>query len=216
MNREASMRLTLTIGAAVILAAAAACGGGPPPPPPGPNPDSLARIEAARRDSIAREQARRDSIERARRAEEERLRRAREDSLARVRAETEAVRAIVAEMINFDFDRSEIRPGRDTEVLERKLQVLNANPELRIEIVGHCDERGSDEYNLALGNRRALSAKQWLVSRGISPDRITTRSMGEEQPLDPGHNEEAWAKNRRAEFVITAGGEVLRRPPGMM
>lgn len=213
MNREVSVGVTLTVGAAVILAVAAACGGGPPPSPPGPDPDSLARIEAARRDSIAREQARRDSIARA---EEERLRRAREDSLARVRAETEAVRAIVAEMINFDFDRSEIRRGRDTEVLERKLQVLNANPDLRIEIVGHCDERGSDEYNLALGNRRALAAKQWLVSRGISPDRITTRSMGEEQPLDPRSNEEAWAKNRRAEFLITAGGEVLRRPPGMM
>lgn len=208
------MRLTLplTIGAAVVIGAAA-CGGGPPPPPPGPDPDSLARVEAARRDSLAREQARRDSLARA---EEERLRRMREDSLAAVRRETEAVRAIVSEMINFDFDRSDIRPGRDVQTLERKLAVLQANPNLRIEIVGHCDERGSDEYNLALGNRRALSARQWLVSRGISGDRITTRSMGEEQPLDPRSNEEAWARNRRNEFPVTAGGDVLRRPPGMM
>lgn len=207
------MRLTLpfVIGVAVVMTAVA-CGGSPPPPPPGPDPDSLARVEAARRDSI--ERARRAEEEARRRAEEERLRRMREDSLARVRAETEAVRGIVAEMINFDFDRSEIRPG-DAQVLDRKLAVLQANPNLTIEIVGHCDERGSDEYNLALGNRRALAAKQYLVSRGIADNRISTRSMGEEQPLNAASNEEAWAQNRRDEFMITGGGDALRRPPGM-
>ncbi|MBI2402237.1 MAG: OmpA family protein, partial [Gemmatimonadetes bacterium] len=131
-----------------------------------------------------------------------------------LRRTTEEVRGMLAAMINFDFDRSDIRPG-DAQILDQKLGILNANPNLQIEIVGHCDERGSDEYNLALGNRRALAAKQYLVSRGIEAGRIATRSMGEEQPLDPASNESAWAQNRRDEFGVTAGGDVLMRPPGM-
>ncbi len=211
------MRRTLAIvTGAVGLVIAAACGGGTPPPrvAPQPNADSLARVEAARRDSLAREQAMRDSIERARRTSEERIRRMREDSLAATRRATDEVRAMLANMVHFDFDKSAIRPG-DAQVLDQKLAVLQANANVRIEIVGHCDERGSDEYNLALGNRRALTAKQYLVSRGISADRISTRSMGKEQPLDPGHTEDAWSKNRRDEFSITAGGDMLMKPPGM-
>lgn len=206
------MRLTLalTVSAAVVISAAAACGGGPPPPPPEPVVDSAAirdSIARARADSIARAEARRDSIARA-----ERLRRAREDSIAALRAETEAVRNMVQERIHFDFDRSNIRPGSDTDVLQRKLAILQANPNLRVEIVGHCDERGSDEYNLALGQRRANAARQFLVDRGIDAGRITTRSMGEEQPLNPASNESAWEQNRRDEFRIVSGGETLRRP----
>jgi peptidoglycan-associated lipoprotein len=156
----------------------------------------------------------RDSIERARREAEERIRRAAEDSLAALRRTTEEVRGMLAAMINFDYDRSDIRPG-DAQILDQKLAILNANPNLQVEIVGHCDERGSDEYNLALGNRRALAAKQYLVSRGIEAGRIATRSMGEEQPLNPASDESAWAQNRRDEFSITAGGDMLMRPPGM-
>ncbi len=207
------MRLTLplTLGMAAIVVAAA-CGGGQPDVAVGPDPDSLAR-EQARRDSIAAaERARQDSI---RRAEEERMRGAREDSVNAARAAGEAVRAMVAQRVHFDFDMSNIRPGEDTRVLEQKLAILQANPALRIEIVGHCDERGSDEYNLALGNRRALSAKRFLTDRGIDPGRVTTASMGEEQPVDPASNEAAWALNRRDEFRITAGGDNLMRPGGM-
>ncbi len=207
-------RATPIVLGMVVLVIAAACGGNPPPPPPQPNADSLAALEAARRDSLAREQARRDSIERARREAEERIRRMREDSLSVLRRTTEEVRGMLAAMTNFDFDKSDIRPG-DAQILDQKLAILNANPNLQIEIVGHCDERGSDEYNLALGNRRALAAKQYLVSRGIEAGRISTRSMGEEQPLNPGHDESAWAQNRRDEFSVTAGGDVLMRPPGM-
>ncbi len=208
------MRLTLamTVGAALMVGAAAACGGGQPEPVT-PAVDTVAvRDSIAREEAAAVDQARRDSLERARRMEEERIRRAREDSLARVRAGTAEVRAMFAEVINFDFDRSNIRSGRDTEVLEQKLAILEANPALRIEIVGNCDERGSDEYNLALGNRRAVSAMSFLTNRGISADRIAVRSMGEEQPVDPGHNEDAWAQNRRDEFVITGGGDALKKP----
>ncbi len=209
------MRLSLpmTLGVAVILAAAA-CGGSPPPaPPPQPNADSIeaARRAQARADSIAREQARRDSIARAE-AERDRIRRQGEaDSLAALRSETEAVREMLARRVNFDFDRSNIRPG-DAQVLDQKLAILQANPALNIEIAGHCDERGSDEYNLALGNRRALSAKQYLTSRGIADNRVSTRSFGEERPMDQGSNEAAWEQNRRDEFTIAAGGNVLKRP----
>lgn len=206
------MRLSLPIsaGLAVILIAAA-CGGGQPQVAVGPDPDSIAREQRIRDSIAAAERARRDSIARA----EEARRRAREDSIAAARAAGEAVRAMIAERVHFDYDRSNIRPGEDTRVLESKLRIMQANPDLRIEIVGHCDERGSDEYNLALGQRRAVSAKQFLTDRGINPDRIAVRSMGEEQPVDPGHTEDAWALNRRDEFVIVAGGEQLMRPPGM-
>lgn len=137
------------------------------------------------------------------------MRRAREDSIAR--ATTRAVTEMLQAMINFDFDRSNIRSG-DAQILDRKVGILQANPNLQILVVGHCDERGSDEYNMALGNRRALSAKQYLVNRGINADRIQTRSMGERQPLDPARNEAAWARNRRNEFSITGGGDRLVMP----
>ena len=208
------MRRTLAIalGAAVVVLAAA-CGGHPPPPPPAPQPnaDSLARV----RDSLAREQARRDSIQRAEQDAAERAQRARADSLAAVARTTDDVKGMVATMVHFDFNKSNIRAGEDTQVLDQKLGILQANPALHLEIVGNCDERGSDEYNMALGMRRALAAKQYLTSRGIADDRITTRSMGKENPIDPAHTEDAWAKNRRDEFNVTAGGDVLMKPPGM-
>ena len=204
------LALPLSVGVSVILIASA-CGGGPPPPPPGPDPDSIA-AEQARRDSIAAAQARADSIRRAQEAAQQAERQRRADSLAAVRAETNAVRDLLAGMVNFDFNMSNIREGADTETLELKLAILLANPNLRLEIVGHCDERGTDEYNMALGNRRAVSSSAFLTDRGIAESRITVRSRGEEQPLDSGHTEDAWARNRRAEFRIVGGGDVLVRP----
>jgi peptidoglycan-associated lipoprotein len=126
----------------------------------------------------------------------------------------EEARAALAALIHFDYDRADIRSG-DAATLDQKVSVLNANPGLRIRVSGHCDERGSDEYNLALGNRRALAAREYLVNRGISADRITTASRGEEQPMDPAGTEDAWARNRRDEFAIAAGGQQLRAPAGM-
>jgi peptidoglycan-associated lipoprotein len=207
------MRLSLpiTVAATAILIAAAACGGGQPETAPTPDPDSIAR-EQARRDSIAAERARADSIRRAREEADRIARQRRADSLAAVRRENEAVMEMIRRMVNFDFDKSAIRAGQDTEVLEQKLAILQTNSGLRIEIAGHCDERGTDEYNMALGMRRAVSSKQFLVDRGIAESRITVRSRGEEQPLDPGHNEEAWTQNRRGEFRVTSGGGSLKRP----
>ncbi len=103
--------------------------------------------------------------------------------------------------IHFDFDKYDIRPG-DAEILKENAALLMKYPKVKIQVEGHCDERGTNEYNLALGERRANSAKGYLISLGISSDRISTISYGEERPLDPGHNEDAWAKNRRGHFVI--------------
>ena len=103
--------------------------------------------------------------------------------------------------IHFDFDKYDIRPG-DAEILKENAALLIKYPRVKIQIEGHCDERGTVEYNLALGQRRANNAQKYLISLGIPNDRISTISYGKERPLDPGHNEEAWAKNRRDHMVI--------------
>ena len=103
--------------------------------------------------------------------------------------------------IYFDYDKYEIRQ-EDEGILKENAAFLKENPKMKIQIEGHCDERGTAEYNLALGERRANHTKKYLVSLGITLDRISTISYGKEKPLDPGHNEEAWGKNRRAHIVV--------------
>jgi peptidoglycan-associated lipoprotein len=103
--------------------------------------------------------------------------------------------------IHFDFDKYSIRPG-DVGILKENAALLEKYLKVKVQIEGDCDERGTVEYNLALGERRANSTKKYLISIGVSSDRISTISYGKEKPLDPGHNDEAWAKNRRAHFVI--------------
>jgi peptidoglycan-associated lipoprotein len=203
-----SVTLLLALGLSVATVASS-CGGNPAPQNPTPNADSAAAAERARQDSIAAAQAEADRLARE---EAERVARQREaDSLAALGRASEEVRSLLAAMIHFDLDRSNIRPD-DMGALDQKVQILQANPDLRIRIGGHCDERGSDEYNLALGNRRAQAAKQYLVSHGIDASRIETQSWGEERPAVDGHDESAWSQNRRAEFEITGGGDNLRRP----
>lgn len=118
-----------------------------------------------------------------------------------VAAEAKPVTKVELRDINFDFDKYNIRPDA-REILKEHAEWLLKNPHVRILIEGHCDERGTNEYNLALGEKRANETKRYLVELGVSADRIETISYGEERPLDPRHNEEAWAKNRRAHFVI--------------
>ena len=103
--------------------------------------------------------------------------------------------------IHFDFDKYNIKP-EEARILEENARWLLATPTVNILIEGHCDERGTNQYNLALGERRSQSAKAYLIALGVSPDRIKSISYGEEMPLDPGHNEVAWAKNRRAHLLI--------------
>jgi peptidoglycan-associated lipoprotein len=103
----------------------------------------------------------------------------------------------------FELDQSEIS-GAGQQALQNNAQVLKKYPGWQITIEGHCDERGTPEYNLGLGERRAVAARDYLVSLGVPADRVRTVSYGKEFPFDPGHDESAWSKNRRAHFVITA------------
>ncbi|HJV36923.1 peptidoglycan-associated lipoprotein Pal [Geomonas sp.] len=103
--------------------------------------------------------------------------------------------------IYFNFDSADLsQQSRDT--LSKNADVMSRNSSIKVRIEGNCDERGSDEYNLALGERRAKAARDYLVKLGISSARLSVISYGEEKPVDPGHDESAWSKNRRDEFVI--------------
>ena len=139
--------------------------------------------------------------EAARKAAEEQARIAEQDLAAQKAAEAKAaMEKFVNEDVHFDFD-SALLSMQAQAILRAKALYLKENAGT-VTIEGHCDERGTNEYNLALGDRRARSAKSFLVDLGISSSRIKTISYGEERPLDSGSNENAWAKNRRAHFRL--------------
>jgi peptidoglycan-associated lipoprotein len=190
-------RVHRVLALGVFLVAGAACHKKQPEvtPTPTPPPPSTPRVNE---DSIARERARADSIAAAERA-------ARDAAAARERA-IAAARATLAAPVYFDYDMAEIRGDQQAQ-LEAKVPILTANPGIRIRVEGNTDDRGSDEYNLALGQRRAATVKRFLTDRGIDASRIEIVSYGEERPAEQGEGEDAWSKNRRAEFVITAGGD---------
>lgn len=182
-----------------------------------PLPDTVAVAAPRSRDSLvatnaAANRARADSLEQARlaalAAANAAASRARADSLEQTSA---TLREELAGLIHFDFDRAEIQPA-DRAALDRKAAILSANPTVRVRIGGYCDERGSDEYNLTLGNRRATAAKQYLIGRGIAAGRLDVASFGSASPLDPSQNEVAWTRNRRAGFEITSGSNALTAP----
>jgi peptidoglycan-associated lipoprotein len=152
---------------------------------------------AAEEEAEARRLAAEEEARAAQKALEER--RLREQ--ARERKELAERERFVNEDIRFEFDKSTLLPEAK-EILGGKAEWLGAHPDVSVIIEGHCDDRGTNEYNMALGDRRAGSARSFLVDMGVAPGRLTTISYGEERPLDPQHNEEAWAKNRRAHFVI--------------
>lgn len=103
--------------------------------------------------------------------------------------------------VRFDFDKSVVREdGRRT--CQVVADYMKKHPQTKMQVEGHCDERGTAEYNMALGERRATAVVSYLVSLGVPKGSLSTVSFGEEKPLDPGHNEDAWAKNRRAHFVL--------------
>ncbi len=153
-----------------------------------------AQNEAAMKAKEAAEKAKQEEMARQKAIEEENLKK-------EAMMKQEAMEAFVNQDVHFDFDSATLTPEAQ-DILKKKAQWLQDNPGKSITISGNCDERGTNEYNLALGERRAASAKAFLVDLGISASRITTVSYGEERPLDPGHNEAAWAKNRRDHFTI--------------
>lgn len=111
------------------------------------------------------------------------------------------VEPVVLPIIYFDFDKYNLKPQAVAR-LNEIADFMSKNPDAKILVEGHCDERGTSEYNLALGDRRANSAKKYLIDAGIAAERLSTISYGKERPADPGHNEAAWAKNRRDEFKL--------------
>lgn len=178
------------------------------PPPPIDSSAIVARRAAdmarARQDSIDRaNRMRQDSID----AENRRLQ-AERDAAARALADA---RSLLNAPVYFDYDKSEIR-GDAKQALDSKLALLRANPAMKIRIEGNTDSRGSNEYNMALGLRRANTARRYLVSQGIDNARFDVVSYGEERSVDQGTTEEAYAKNRRDEFVITVGGDTIAVP----
>jgi peptidoglycan-associated lipoprotein len=209
------MTVTRAFPAVLALAAATAigaCGGQPTPVvPPVPAVDTAAERRSR---EVAQEQ------ENQRRAAEAAAARQRvvDDSVARVRAAEEAMRrdsdmlrSTITAVITFEFNRSDLRNDARA-ALDAKIPILLANAGVTLRVAGHADERGSTEYNLALGQRRAAAAKRYLVERGIAEARVVTTSFGEERPACTESTEQCWAQNRRGEFEITAGGPMLTRP----
>ena len=142
-----------------------------------------------------RERAAKEAAERAAREAAERAAR---EAAEKLRQE---ISAFESQNIFFDYDKAELKTeARD--ILTRKAAFLQANPDYNVSITGHCDERGTNEYNLALGERRATAASKFIGALGVSQNRISTVSYGEERPVDAGHNEDAWSKNRRDEFRL--------------
>ncbi len=169
--------------------------------------DLTAQTQEDEAAKLAAEKAKQEEIARQNLARQQET--AKQQALAAKRRQEEAAkRKIIAarnlfmnENIYFDFDKSDLKPEAQ-EVLKRKAEWLRNNPGESIIVEGHCDERGTNEYNLALGDRRAQSAKSFLVDLGIAESRLTRISYGEERPADPRHNKEAWAQNRRNHFVL--------------
>lgn len=167
-------------------------------------PDTKAKEEAeakARAEAEARARAEADA-----KAKAEAEARAKAEAEARAREEAAKVEAKVKEEfrledIHFDLDKYDIKE-MDREILNSLGEWLAKNKNVKIQIEGHCDERGTNEYNLALGDRRANNTKQYLVTLGVSAGRISTVSYGEEKPLCTESSEDCWFKNRRGHFVI--------------
>ncbi|MDP2498880.1 MAG: peptidoglycan-associated lipoprotein Pal [Candidatus Palauibacterales bacterium] len=216
------MRRAGVWGGLILLGAlgAAACGGNPPPEPE-PEPQTTTAPDTAdenqaRRDSIRREREASELCSRAEAALEagnyQRARRLFQRAQSEYggtacarRAESGIAKVAavetIKERVHFEFDRSRIT-DEAAETLQAKAEVLREYPKVRITVEGHADERGSLEYNQALGMRRAQATLSYLVDLGLAKNRFSTVSYGEERPLVDASNERAWAQNRRAEFVI--------------
>jgi peptidoglycan-associated lipoprotein len=199
MTRSLRLAPLLLVSAAVLTACPRRRPAAPPPTPTvnqdsidaaNRTRDSLAALDRARQDAIAaRERARQDSIANAQ------------------RGLTEARNALTAAVL-FDYDRSDITDeGRA--LLDAKVPIMSANRSVRVRVAGHTDSRGSDEYNLALGQRRAAAVKRYLTQRGVDASRVDVISYGEERPAAQGEDEGAFSQNRRAEFEIVAGGDAI-------
>ncbi len=217
---SASMTQTYrTVSTRAILVASLALGACRAKPTPGPTPQQQAAARAAQDSAVAAAAAAKRAVETpapapqptsapaapapapATRATATSAVAGTGPVTADERRAAEAARTALLERIYFAYDADEISADQRA-VLDAKLPILLANPRVRIRITGHTDERGADEYNLALGQRRAAGVKRYFTARGVGEDRIETVSFGRERPLTAGHDEDSWAKNRRGEFIL--------------
>ena len=191
----------------------AGCHSKPATVAPTPAPIDSTAIKQHIRDSIAAANAAKQAADEAAAA----AAKARADSIARAQAAAQAaMHATLTASIHFDFNKSDLRAG-DQAILDQKIPILRANPDVTLRITGNTDERGSTEYNLALGQRRASQAESYLADHGIAASRIEIVSNGEEHPLCTDHDETCWSQNRRDDFTITGGAsEALREPGGSL
>ena len=187
-NRPAFPILVLAMTAAVMLSSG--CKKKPAPVTTAPAPPAVQKVEPA--PEPVREEPMNPIVE--------------ETLPARSMGAAEYNRQGLLKTIYFDTNRHEIRDDQKA-ALAANAQTLNGSPlaAFRVVIEGHCDERNTSEFNMALGDRRANSIKQYMINLGLPASRLRTISYGEERPTDPAHNEEAWARNRRAEFLLEEG-----------
>jgi peptidoglycan-associated lipoprotein len=230
MRKKATERLILLMLVVLIVSLFACAAPEPPPPPPGPTPEEIAKQEEDARkqelvDRLAElgrtvdpsqysvaelEQMLREAEAEAerKRREEEQLKALRDEEIRLMNEmrgeEFVDVPAKIADSfmsIQFDYDKYNIKDEFKDE-LQATADMLEERGEIQVLIEGHCDERGTNEYNMGLGERRSLAVRSYLISLGISSTRLHTISYGEERPLESGHNESAWTQNRRVQYKV--------------
>jgi peptidoglycan-associated lipoprotein len=190
--------LATTIAAAVSLMLITGCGG---------SGENVVQEEAAKKAQQEQQAADAKAAKAKAQPTEQPVTKANGDEVTKAQATAQAVsdaaKAKLSDLtrINFDYDKAQITPAA-ADILKQDAIIIKGVPGVKITIEGHCDERGTTEYNLALGERRANAVKRFLADTGVEPSRLSTVSKGEEEPIDMGNTEEAWAKNRRAEFKV--------------
>ncbi|MFW6297203.1 MAG: peptidoglycan-associated lipoprotein Pal [Desulfosalsimonas sp.] len=194
MVKKINFRFVLFCIIVLMLAAVVSCAKKTPESQGGPEREQ----EISETESAEEERQRTKEKEETEIDEQELEARKRAEAREEQKAEVEKDE-FLSEKVYFEFDDSSL-DAEAREVLQRKVKWLRESPDACVIIEGHCDERGTDEYNLALGSRRAESVKDFLVKAGIDSSQLTTISYGEERPAEKGNDEESWAKNRRAEF----------------
>ena len=193
------MKVRFAVVFALAVVGATGCARRTPPAPPAPEAPAARPV-----DTSAADRARQDSIAAAELA-------ARQAAELEGRARAARAQEVLTTVVYFDLD-SEQLSTESQERLRTKAAILRANPSIQMRVEGHADERGSTEYNIALGQRRAESVRTFLSGYGITDARLSTISYGKERPAMEGSNETAWSRNRRAEFVLTSG-EITAIPP---